>query len=50
MSNGDEDGRPFLGAGVAFPLGVDSQGRISMNSLEDHVRQSILLVLHTARG
>jgi uncharacterized protein len=50
MSNGDKDGQGFLGAGIAFPLGLDSQGRISMNGLEDHVRQSILLILQTARG
>jgi uncharacterized protein len=44
------EGKEFLGAGVAFPLGVDSQGRIAMRSLEDQVRQSILLILRTARG
>ena len=44
------DGREFLGAGVAFPLGVDAQGGIAMNSLEDHVRQSVLLILQTAKG
>jgi uncharacterized protein len=44
------DGPGFLGAGIAFPLSVDSLGRISMNSLEDHVRQSILLILRTAKG
>jgi len=44
------EGKEFLGAGVAFPLGVDSQGRIAMRSLEDQVRQSILLILRTTRG
>ena len=43
-------GNEFLGAGIAFPLRLDAQGRIAMNSLEDHVRQSILLILQTARG
>jgi uncharacterized protein len=43
-------GNEFLGAGLAFPFGVDGQGRISMNRLEDHVRQSILLILRTAKG
>ena len=43
-------GREFLGAGVAFPLGLDSDGRVAMRSLEDQVRQSILLILRTARG
>jgi len=44
------EGKEFLGAGVAFPLGVDAQGRIAMRSLEDQVRQSILLILRTGRG
>lgn len=44
------DTRKFLGSGVVFPLGLDAQGRIAMNSLEDHVRQSILLILQTAKG
>ena len=43
-------GNQFLGAGIAFPLRLDAQGRFAMNSLEDHVRQSILLILQTARG
>jgi phage baseplate assembly protein W len=50
MSVDPAEGKEFLGAGVAFPLGVDSQGRIAMRSLEDQVRQSILLILRTARG
>jgi phage baseplate assembly protein W len=44
------EGRAFLGEGVAFPLGVDGAGRIIMNRLEDQVRQSIRLILSTARG
>jgi phage baseplate assembly protein W len=50
MINDSAEGKEFLGAGVAFPLGVDSDGRIAMRSLEDQVRQSILLILRTARG
>jgi phage baseplate assembly protein W len=50
MINDPAEGKEFLGAGVAFPLGVDAQGRIAMRSLEDQVRQSILLILRTARG
>jgi phage baseplate assembly protein W len=45
-----DDGREFLGAGLAFPLGLDEQGQLRMNSLEDHVRQSIGLILETAQG
>lgn len=50
MNNDPVNGREFLGAGLAFPMRVDSQGRIAMNSLDDHVRQSILLILQTAKG
>ncbi len=63
MSNGSDGGRPFLGAGIAFPMVVDPQGRITlipmavdaqghiaMNSYDEHVRQSILLILQTAKG
>ena len=50
MDNSSSVGREFLGAGVAFPLRLDADGRIAINSLEDHVRQSILLILQTAKG
>ena len=50
MGETSTDGREFLGVGIAFPLSVDAQGRIAMNSLEAHVRQSILLILQTAKG
>jgi phage baseplate assembly protein W len=44
------EGREFLGAGLAFPLGLDPDGRLRMTALEDHVRQSIQLIMETARG
>ena len=50
MANASETGKEFLGAGVAFPFGVDAQGQLAMNSLEDHVRQSILLIAQTGKG
>jgi phage baseplate assembly protein W len=50
MAGDPAEGQEFLGAGVAFPLAIDAQGRIAMKSLEDQVRQSILLILRTARG
>ncbi len=50
MDNDPVEGKEFLGAGAAFPFGVDGQGRIAMSSLEDHVHQSILLILRTAKG
>jgi uncharacterized protein len=50
MANASDTGKEFLGAGVAFPFGVDAQGQLAMNSLEDHVRQSILLIAQTGKG
>jgi phage baseplate assembly protein W len=40
----------FLGIGWQFPIGVDSEGRISMSRDEASIRQSILMILQTARG
>ena len=42
--------RAFLGAGWAFPLGVDHEGKIRAVSLEDDVRQAILLIIQTAHN
>lgn len=50
MSNGTSDSKKFLGVGIAFPMDVDGQGRVALNSYEDHVRQSILLITQTAAG
>ena len=49
MTNGDDDARAFLGAGPAFPLRLDAAGNLAMSSLDDHVRQSIVLILSTDR-
>ncbi len=50
MNSGATKNRDFLGSGLAFPFALDSSGCLAMNSLEDHVRQSILLILRTAPG
>lgn len=50
MFSGTTEGKEFLGVGVAFPFRLNGQGHIAMNSLEDQVRQSILLILQTAKG
>ncbi len=42
--------KAFLGAGWAFPLGVDRDGNIRATSLEEDVRQAILLIMQTAPG
>jgi Bacteriophage baseplate protein W len=50
MNGQPDQGSEFLGAGIAFPLHVNEDGLVAMNALEDHVRQSILLILQTAKG
>jgi phage baseplate assembly protein W len=50
MTDDSNQGNEFLGSGIAFPISLDSGGRVVMNSLDEHVRQSILLILRTAKG
>ncbi len=50
MANESNNGREFLGAGIAFPLGVNADGHLAMHSLDDQVRQSIFLILQTGKG
>ncbi|HET7017133.1 MAG TPA: GPW/gp25 family protein [Streptosporangiaceae bacterium] len=45
-----DSGNAFLGAGLAFPLALDADGRLAINALDDHVRQSIGLIIETAPG
>ena len=47
MSNQE---RAFLGAGWAFPPGLDANGKIRLVSLEEDVRQAILLIMQTTLG
>lgn len=42
--------KPFLGVGVGFPVGLDANGAIAIVRYEESVRQSIWLVLGTAKG
>jgi phage baseplate assembly protein W len=50
MANGEDDGRAFLGVGPAFPMQLDAAGNLALTSLDDHVRQSIVLILSTDRS
>lgn len=50
MNNGREASKKFLGVGMAFPMDVDGEGRVVLNSYEDHVRQSVLLIMQTVKG
>jgi phage baseplate assembly protein W len=45
-----DDGRAFLGVGPAFPFRLDAEGNLLMTALDEHVRQSIVLILSTNRG
>jgi phage baseplate assembly protein W len=42
--------KPFLGAGWAFPPGLDADGRIRLVSMEEDVRQAILIIIQTELG
>ena len=42
--------KPFLGVGVSFPLRTDREGELGLAAYEESVRQSILMILGTARG
>jgi uncharacterized protein len=63
MSNGADRSKQFLGVGIAMNAKVDPQGRvasmdmgldaqkhIALSRYEDHVYQSILLIIRTAQG
>ncbi|HTJ23198.1 MAG TPA: GPW/gp25 family protein [Gemmatimonadaceae bacterium] len=43
--------KPFLGVGTRFPLALDEQtGQLARAEYEESVRQSILVILGTAKG
>lgn len=42
--------RAFLGTGWAFPPGLDEDGKIRLVSLEEDVRQAILIIVQTMLG
>jgi uncharacterized protein len=42
--------REFLGTGWKYPVGVEADGSISSSSYEENIRESILLILGTAKG
>lgn len=50
MSDNPIKSKEFLGVGLSFPIDIDSSGYVAMNSFEDHVYQSILLILQTSKG
>jgi hypothetical protein len=42
--------KPFLGVGIGFPIEVDANGAIKLAEYEESVRQSIWIILGTAKG
>lgn len=42
--------KPFLGVGWGFPPSLDAQGFVARAEYEESVRQSIWIILGTARG
>jgi phage baseplate assembly protein W len=42
--------RPFLGTGLGFPLGLNADGQLQTAAEEESIRQSILIILGTAKG
>ncbi len=42
--------KPFLGVGIEFPLSLDTEGDFRLAEYEESVRQSILIILSTAKG
>ncbi|NER29919.1 MAG: GPW/gp25 family protein [Symploca sp. SIO1C4] len=42
--------KAFLGVGVGFPLQLDQEGNLQTAEYEESVRQSILIILGTAKG
>lgn len=42
--------KTFLGRGLSFPLEVNTQGNLVSAKYEESVRQSILIILGTAKG
>jgi phage baseplate assembly protein W len=42
--------KEFLGIGWKYPVGVEADGSISSSSYEKNIRESILLILGTAKG
>ena len=42
--------RSFLGRGVAFPVGLDARGNLSLTEYEDNIDESVRIILGTAPG
>lgn len=43
-------GKDFLGRGLKFPIGVDGRGVLGASEYEEDVRESVTIILSTAKG
>lgn len=50
MPNGTVQQKAFLGTGWSFPPGLDADGKIRLVTLEEDVRQAILIIVQTMLG
>lgn len=50
MTSDVDGGIDFVGAGWAFPLGVDATGRIALVARDREIQESLRLILGTAPG
>jgi hypothetical protein len=42
--------KSFLGQGLAFPVGLDARGNLSLSQYEENIDQSVRVILGTAPG
>lgn len=42
--------KPFLGKGVGFPVTVENNGALAQAAYEESIRQSVWIILGTAKG
>jgi len=45
-----DESKAFLGQGWAFPVRLQTEGRVALSRYEDDVREAILLILETNHG
>jgi phage baseplate assembly protein W len=50
MAQPDAGTRQFLGSGIAFPPRLDADGAVAMSAFEEHVAESVQLIIATGRG
>jgi uncharacterized protein len=50
LNGGIKISKDFLGTGWKFPFNVDSRGKMGVSSYEDGIKESILIILGTAKG